>query len=98
MKLRIRDVRESKKLTIEHVANLMGVSIPHLSEMERGIKNINFHQLAKLKDIYDVPVWELFQFEKGSDEESLAENFGQLNLNNKNAVKNLASELLKGQS
>ncbi|MBL4761704.1 MAG: helix-turn-helix transcriptional regulator [Gammaproteobacteria bacterium] len=97
MKLKIRQLRKAKGLTQDYVAALLGVSIPHLSEMERELKNINKHQLSKLREIYGVPVWELFEFEDGSDEQILAKTIGKLTDSNKDVVKNLASDLLKSQ-
>lgn len=48
LKLHIREIRQAKKLTLATVAGRAGISVPHLSEVERGEKNLNNHLLERI--------------------------------------------------
>lgn len=48
LNLRIRELRTEKQLTLAQLADMVGVSIPHLSEVERGKKNLNNHLLVRI--------------------------------------------------
>lgn len=45
---RIRELRQAKGLTLKELSEMIGISIPHLSEIERGKKNLNNHLMARL--------------------------------------------------
>lgn len=53
--LNIRTLRKERKLTIAQLADRVGVSTPHMSEVERGVKNVNNHLLARIASALDVP-------------------------------------------
>jgi transcriptional regulator with XRE-family HTH domain len=55
LRLNIREIRQAKGLTLEAVAGRIGISIPHLSGVERGKKNLNNHLLTRLAAALDVP-------------------------------------------
>lgn len=46
--LNIRQMRKDRGLTIQQLADQIGVSAPHLSEIERGKKNLNNHLITRL--------------------------------------------------
>ena len=48
LNLNIRELRKAKGMTIQELAGKIGVSIPHLSEVERGKKNLNNHLMERL--------------------------------------------------
>lgn len=48
LKLHIRDIRQAQGLTLETVAGRVGISIPHLSQIERGDKNLNNHLMERI--------------------------------------------------
>lgn len=48
LNLRIRDIRQSRGLTIAQLAEKVGVSTPHMSEVERGKKNLNNHLMERI--------------------------------------------------
>jgi len=48
LKLHIRDIRKAQKLTLAVVAGRAGISVPHLSEIERGDKNLNNHLMERI--------------------------------------------------
>ncbi len=52
--LNIRELRKSKNLTLAQLAEMVGVSIPHISEIERGKKNLNNHLMERIADALQV--------------------------------------------
>lgn len=48
LNLRIRQIRQKRKLTIAQLAEMVGVSTPHMSEVERGKKNLNNHLMVRI--------------------------------------------------
>lgn len=54
LKLRIREIRQHQSLTLAELAGRAGISVPHLSEVERGVKNINNHLLTRIAEALDV--------------------------------------------
>lgn len=58
--LRIRELRKEKGLTLEVLADVVGVSKPHLSGIERGLKNLNNRLIESIAKALDVQPFELF--------------------------------------
>lgn len=54
LNIRIRQLRKDRGLTLEQLAGRIGVSAPHLSEVERGKKNLNNHLIERLSDALGV--------------------------------------------
>lgn len=48
LNLHIRELRKNRGLTLAQLADMIGTSVSHLSEIERGIKNINNHLIERL--------------------------------------------------
>lgn len=48
MKLRVREIREQRGITVEQLADLAGMSKSYLSEIERGKKTVNARRLELL--------------------------------------------------
>lgn len=48
LKIHIREIRTAQKLTLATVAGKAGISVPHLSEVERGEKNLNNHLMERI--------------------------------------------------
>lgn len=48
MKLRIREIRRSKGLTLEELADMAGISRSYLNELELGAKTINANRLEQV--------------------------------------------------
>lgn len=46
--LRIRELRKARGLTIAQLAAMINVSVPHMSEVERGKKNLNNHLMTRI--------------------------------------------------
>jgi len=55
LNLNIRELRKAKGMTLAELASIVGVSIPHLSEVERGKKNLNNHLIERLAAALNVP-------------------------------------------
>ena len=68
LSLRIREIRKERGLTIAELAAKIGVSAPHLSEVERGVKNVNNHLLTRLASALGVRPDQLIS---GADQESV---------------------------
>lgn len=64
LNLRIRELREAKGWTLEVLASRIGVSVPHLSGVERGVKNLNNHLIERLSTELDVEPYLLFSAEQ----------------------------------
>jgi transcriptional regulator with XRE-family HTH domain len=60
LKLRIRELRESYKWSLETLASRIGTSVPHLSQVERGVKNLNNRLIDALARELGVEPFELF--------------------------------------
>ena len=53
---RIKQIRNSKKMTLKQLAELSGLSIGYLSQVERGKSSIAMNQLSKLADCLEVNI------------------------------------------
>lgn len=58
---RIRAVRLSKGITIQEVANKLGVTYQNISQYERDIRNPKLATLQKIAAALNVNVWEIIQ-------------------------------------
>lgn len=61
LSLQIRDIRQKRGLTVSQLADMVGVSIPHMSGVERGKKNLNNHLLVRIAEALEVEPFELIQ-------------------------------------
>ena len=69
--LRIRDIRKERGLTIEQLAQKVGVSQPHMSGVERGVKNLNNHLIVRIAEALGVKPDALIRPDDMSDAEIL---------------------------
>lgn len=51
---RLREVRERRQETQKTAAEALGISIPYLSDMERGRRTTTTERLAHICDYYEV--------------------------------------------
>ena len=58
---KIKELRVAKGLTQEQLAELAGVSLQHIGEIERGQGNPTLNSLVKLSDALDISLSELFE-------------------------------------
>ena len=59
---RIQQIRKSKKLTQEKLAEAIGLDTPNLSNIERGKRFVSAETLEKIINALDVSEKELFDF------------------------------------
>ena len=71
---RLKEIRRAKKLTQENLAEMTGMDIPNLSNIERGKKFVGSETLQKLALALEIPECALFDFgHKKSKEELIKE-------------------------
>lgn len=59
---RLKEIRRSKKMTQENLAEITGMDIPNLSNIERGKKFVSAETLSKLAFALNVSESALFDF------------------------------------
>ena len=60
---RIQEIRKSKNLTQEKLAEMIGIDTPNLSNIERGKRFVSAETLEKIIKSLDVREKDLFDFE-----------------------------------
>ncbi len=68
---RIKEIRRSKNLTQEKLAETIDMDIPNLSNIERGKKFVSSHTLTKIAAALEVQEKDLFDFEHIKKSEDL---------------------------
>ncbi|WP_299144076.1 helix-turn-helix domain-containing protein [uncultured Tateyamaria sp.] len=69
LKIRIRELRNAKSWTLEEMAGKIGISTPHLSEIERGKKNLNNHLIERIASVLQIEHHELFVDDRSLSDE-----------------------------
>lgn len=80
---RIRNIRKSKGLTQEKLAELINIETPSLSYLETGKYAPSIDTLQKLSEVLNVQPWEFYYFTQISDEQKKEELKKALNDNPK---------------
>lgn len=94
LKLHIREIRTSKGLTMAWLADKVGVSVPHLSEVERGKKNLNNHIIERIAEALDVWPDDLISSgEAGEDWNSLKKHLRHLDAQDRQRVSDFVQAL-----
>ncbi len=70
---RIQNIRKSKGLTQEKLAELINIETPSLSYLETGKYAPSIDTLQKLSEILNVQPWEFYYFSDVSDEQKKEE-------------------------
>ncbi|MCL2611007.1 MAG: helix-turn-helix domain-containing protein [Defluviitaleaceae bacterium] len=65
----LRKIRTKRKLTVDEVADYLGVSKSYVSHFEKGTRNIPVPHLEELAELLDVSIDEFFGREQAKDEE-----------------------------
>ena len=77
----VRALRRQRRLTQEQLAELAGVSLQHIGEIERGQGNPTLNSLVKLSDALDISLSELFEnSEQYKSEKEMRDLLHQLHL------------------
>jgi transcriptional regulator with XRE-family HTH domain len=61
---KLRQMRRHSDLTQERLAEILGVSVEFVSNMERGVNAPSFETIEKIAQAFDLPVARLFDFEE----------------------------------
>jgi transcriptional regulator with XRE-family HTH domain len=61
---KLRKVRRHNDFTQERLAELLGLSVEFVSNMERGVNAPSFETIEKIAEVFNVPFNELFNFEE----------------------------------
>ena len=59
---RLKELRRSKLLSQEQLAEKADINAKYLSRMERGTENPTLDMLIKLSNALEVEMWEMFDF------------------------------------
>lgn len=70
---KIKKIRKSKNLTQERLAELIGLEVPSLSNIETGKFAPSIDTLQKLCDVLDTEPWEFYYFNEVSEEKMVSE-------------------------
>ncbi len=98
LKLRIRELREDKGLSGKELAAIVGVSAPHLSEVERGKKNVNNHLLERIAEALEVEEKDLIASEAEAKWSNLLKTLDELSSTDQARVVAFADSLKISQS
>ncbi|MBR3605729.1 MAG: helix-turn-helix transcriptional regulator [Candidatus Gastranaerophilales bacterium] len=74
---RIKEIRESRKMNQEQLAELVGLESRHLSRIETGKSFTTLENISKIANVLDVELSELFSFEHKKDKEILIEEINR---------------------
>ena len=67
---RLRLIRKENQLTLKKLSQLSGLSVPYLSDMERGVVNPSVDTLRKVAEAYNISVKDIISGVKGLGEPS----------------------------
>ncbi|MCD7880007.1 MAG: helix-turn-helix domain-containing protein [Candidatus Gastranaerophilales bacterium] len=78
---RIQEIRKSKKLTQEKLAEKIGLDTPNLSNIERGKRFVSAETLEKIVKALDVTEKDLFDFGHIDSKESIINSINEILIN-----------------
>lgn len=81
--IQIQKIRKQKKYTQEHLAELIGIEVPSLSNIETGKYAPSIETLQKLSEVLQVKPWEFYYFNELTDNEMKQELIKALDSNQK---------------
>lgn len=98
--LRIRALRQERGLSLTRFAEIVGVSLSYLSEIETGRKTVNARRLQKFADALECEITDLFEADgQDGDGLSIMSLYSQLNDEADRAlVRSLLDRLLSSQA
>lgn len=80
---KIQSIRKSRGITQEGLAEMIGIEIPSLSNIETGKYSPSIETLQKLATALNVKVWEFYYVEEISIDEMRKEIINAINNNEK---------------
>jgi transcriptional regulator with XRE-family HTH domain len=95
--IRIRELRLKKGLTQKDLGEMVGVSHVHVSQLERGIKNLNNHLLQRFAAALEVEPSDLILSETDDEIQRLSKSLRVLSPEDRERVEAFVSALLRSQ-
>lgn len=80
-------------MTLAQLAGAVGVSVPHMSQVERGVKNVNNHLLERIARTLEVEPFELI-VSGPPDHQALMQIYTQLDDEDRARLQTFARNLL----
>lgn len=98
LQIHIRELRQARGMNLADLAGRVGISAPHMSEVERGKKNLNNHLLVRIAEALNVAPEDLIS--SGEDQELVrfAKRLGRLQPEDRARVEAFADALLQSQA
>lgn len=75
---RIQEIRKSKKITQERLAEMIELDIPNISNIERGKRFVSSTTLEKIINALNIEAKELFDFEHKKSRQDLISDINQI--------------------
>ena len=75
---RIQEIRKSKKITQEKLAEMIELDIPNISNIERGKRFVSSTTLEKIITALNIEPKELFDFEHKKSRQDLISDINQI--------------------
>ena len=75
---RLRDMRRSKKYTIEELGDRMGISVSHVNQIERGSRNMSMELFVGFINLYDTDANSILMDIKDIRKDSIDAQLGML--------------------
>lgn len=75
---RIQEIRKSKKITQEKLAEMIGLDIPNISNIERGKRFVSATTLENIINALDTTPKELFNFDHIKSREELLKEINKI--------------------
>ena len=84
---RIKELRKSKKISQEHLAELVNLEPPSICNIENGKNYPTLQNLEKISDVLDVSFVDIFNFSHFTDDSNLINEIDLLLKSNPEKVK-----------
>ncbi len=95
---RLKELRWSKGLSQEQLAEKADINSKYLSRMERGTENPTLDMLIKLSRALEVDMWEMFDFGHVLSQKELKETFQNLAKSSDEPTLRLALKVIRAVS
>lgn len=95
---RIKELRKSKGLSQEQLAEKAETSPNYLSRMERGTGNPTLDMLIKLSNALEVEMWEIFDFGHVASHKELKESIQKFSKTSDESTLRLALKIIRAAS
>ncbi|OGL47592.1 MAG: hypothetical protein A2W05_10940 [Candidatus Schekmanbacteria bacterium RBG_16_38_10] len=95
---RLKELRRSKQLSQEQLAEKADINSKYLSRMERGTENPTLDMLIKLSNALEVEMWEIFDFGHVAGRKDLKDSLQRFIKTTDEATLRLALKLIRAVS